>query len=147
MILIVIGSSWLWIEKSDCKNELRSECSRATSPIKYDYLDGSISGDIFQTEVSFLSQNKELITSPSTSIISVTSKSNLISSKILGLSKSTDLKSGDDSSVPEYPNFLESLKMNKIIEEIAFSFYKIPRKKKSVRPLNINIRTPKGMRW
>lgn len=102
----------MWIKGDDCNSgSLQRECKMAKGNVYYSYYDGNISGPVMNTTVWF-----DKVKSTDHFVLVAKSRTSLMDHRIVGLSESHS----------EYPNFMGSLKKNKIIDEIAFSLFYNP---------------------
>lgn len=93
--------------EEDCsQGSLKKECKTAKGTEFYSYYDGNIDGPVLQTSISFAG-----VTSKEHYLMVAKDRTTMMDSRIVGLTKSHS----------KYPNFMETLKSNNLIDEIAFS--------------------------
>jgi len=110
--MIDTGSAWMWVLTEDCETVLKEDCYNKKDRVTYSYLDGTVQGNVISTSVHIDDK-----VSNGHNMILVDTRTRLMSHRILGLTHTHDSR---------YPNFLETLKSNGLIDEIAFGVYQNP---------------------
>ena len=102
----------MWMFRKSCTGALNNDCKKGKRPRTYSYLDGTIRGFMTKTQVSLYEEGAAV--AQGQNILIVDQNTSLMREPIIGLAK-------DDM-----PNFMQNLKDNDLIDEIAFSFYNDP---------------------
>lgn len=103
----------MWMYRKECTGALNNDCVKGDRPLTYSYLDGTVKGQVTKTQVALDAKGATI--AQGQNILIVDSSTSLMTKPIIGLAKD-----------PSMPNFMQNLKDNKLISEIAFSFYNDP---------------------